>query len=418
MADTAAPTPRKKPKKLTPIAVENAKPGPQRREIPDGGCTGLYLVVQPNGHRSWAVRYRYAGQQRKLTFPGSIALSAARKLCADALHEVEKGNDPAAQRQAAKAKAVAARDDTVQAICEQYLKREGPKLRTVADIEATLRRNVYPVLGSRQIDSVKRTEITHLLDKIEDKIKGGRGNSGERTADLVLAYLRRVFHWHEKRTDEFRSPIIRGMSRYSIAAHARERWLDDAEIKALWAASAAPGPFPALIRFLLLTACRRSEGTGLRWDEISDGSWLLPAPRHKKTGEKEVDLFRPLSKAAQDLIAAQPRLGPFVFSVDGSKPITFGYTMATFRKNCGITERWTAHDLRRTARSLMSRAGVDPDIAERCIGHKIPGIRGTYDRHPYHPEMQIAFEKLAAQIEHIVAPPEGDKVVQFPQRQG
>jgi integrase len=393
MSPTPA-TPRKKPKKLTPIAVENAKPGPTRREISDGS-SGLYLVIQPNGHRSWAVRYRFHGQQRKITLAAALTLAAARREASAALHQVEQGTDPAEQRQAAKAKAIAAREDTVQAICEQYLKREGTKLRTLADVEATLRRNVYPVLGSRPIDSIKRTEITRLLDKIEDKIKAGRGNSGERTADLVLAYLRRVFHWHEKRTDEFRSPIIRGMSRYSIAAHARERWLDDAEIKALWAASAAPGPFPALIRFLLLTACRRSEGTGLRWDEISDGSWLLPAPRHKKTGEKEVDLFRPLSRRAQDLIAAQPRLGPFVFSVDGSKPITFGYTMATFRKNCGITERWTAHDLRRTARTLMSRAGVDPDIAERCIGHKIPGIRGTYDRHPYYPEMQKAFEALA-----------------------
>src|SRR5262249_24526343 len=66
--------------------------------------------------------------------------------------------------------------------------------------------------------------------------------------------------------------------------------------------------------------------------------------------------------------------------------------------------RWTLHDLRRTARTLMSRAGVDPDTAERCLGHVIGGVRGTYDRHEYHDEKKRAFETLAALIERIVNP--------------
>ena len=69
---------------------------------------------------------------------------------------------------------------------------------------------------------------------------------------------------------------------------------------------------------------------------------------------------------------------------------------------------WTLHDLRRTARSLMSRAGVNADHAERCLGHVIAGVRGTYDRHEYHAEKQHAFEALAALIERIVNPPEGN----------
>ncbi len=48
-------------KKLTAKAIENSKPGPQRREISDGG-SGLYLIVQPSGARSWALRYRYNGR--------------------------------------------------------------------------------------------------------------------------------------------------------------------------------------------------------------------------------------------------------------------------------------------------------------------------------------------------------------------
>jgi integrase len=66
--------------------------------------------------------------------------------------------------------------------------------------------------------------------------------------------------------------------------------------------------------------------------------------------------------------------------------------------------------LRRTARSLLSRAGVNPDVAERCLGHAIPGVRGIYDRHRYIDEMRHAFEALAAEIERIVHTPEGNVV--------
>ena len=66
--------------------------------------------------------------------------------------------------------------------------------------------------------------------------------------------------------------------------------------------------------------------------------------------------------------------------------------------------RWTLHDLRRTARSLMSRAGVPSDHAERCLGHVLLGIRGTYDRHEYLNEKRHAFEALAALIQRIVNP--------------
>jgi hypothetical protein len=414
MADTAAATPRKKPKKLTPISVANLRPSDKRREVPDGGCAGLYRVLQPSGATSWAVRYRVHGQQRKITLAGSLMLAAARREAAAALHQVEQGNDPSEQRKAAKAKAVAAREDTVQAVCEQYLKREGTKLRTGTIIEAILKRHVYPTLGRRQIDSIKRSEITRLIDKIEDRIKDDDGEySGERTADLVLSDLRRVFHWHEKRTDEFRSPIIRGMGRYNIKEHARSRVLDDDELKKLWAASEAAGPFNAFVRFLLLTTARRSEASGLPWSEIDDnGVWSLPAARNKT----KLDLIRPLSKPAQDLIAAQPRLGPYVFSFDGNHQLTVGRAMHAFREKCGIAAHWTIHDIRRTARTLMSRAGVNADHAERCLGHLIGGVRATYDPHEFFDEKKIAFETLASLIERIVNPP-GDTVVPMIRRQ-
>ncbi len=71
---------------------------------------------------------------------------------------------------------------------------------------------------------------------------------------------------------------------------------------------------------------------------------------------------------------------------------------------------WTLHDLRRTARSLMSRAGVRPDISERVLGHAIPGVQGVYDRHTYDSEKADALKRLSDLISKIVKPPKGNVV--------
>ncbi len=96
-----------------------------------------------------------------------------------------------------------------------------------------------------------------------------------------------------------------------------------------------------------------------------------------------------------------PRRGDFVFGVDGHYPLAGLYQRR--QAIAGVTG-WTLHDLRRTARSLMSRAGVPSDHAERCLGHVMPGVRGTYDRHEYHDEKRRALEALAALIARIVEP--------------
>jgi integrase len=63
---------------------------------------------------------------------------------------------------------------------------------------------------------------------------------------------------------------------------------------------------------------------------------------------------------------------------------------------------WTLHDLRRTAKTLMVRTGVRPDISERVLGHVIAGVEGTYDRHSYADEKRDALEKLARIIERVL----------------
>src|SRR5262249_40225913 len=99
------------------------------------------------------------------------------------------------------------------------------------------------------------SDIVRLLDGISDR-------NGPVTANRTLSILRRVFNWHAVRTDDFRSPIVRGMARPEIA---RDRILSDADVRAIWHASA--GPFGAMVHFLILTAARRNEAREMRWTE-------------------------------------------------------------------------------------------------------------------------------------------------------
>jgi integrase len=386
-------------KTLTAKSVENIKPPTERIEIPDGGCRGLYLVVQPSGRKSWAIRYRYGGRSVKLTLSGALTLAAARRDATNALHELERGNDPAAARKLAKVKAAIAAGDTVAAICAEYLQREGKKLRTAYQYERLLRRHVYPTLGDRQIDTVKRSEIVRILDKVED-------DSGARTADVTLAALRRIFNWFATRSDEFRSPIVRGMNRQNAADHRRSRILDDDEIRKLWTATADGQPFSALVRFLLLTTARRGEAAGMRWDEVRDGIWTLPASRSKT----KVEVARPLSQAAQAVLAGQPKIADWVFTTAaGTGPLqSFSEPKRALDSASGVSG-YRLHDLRRTSRSLLSRAGINGDVAEKCLGHSRGDIVERYDKYGFVPEMARAFEALASLIKRIVDP--GDSAV-------
>ena len=203
-------------KRLTDIAIRNLKSSATRYEMPDGAARGLYVVCQPSGRKGFAVRYRYNGKPRKLTLPSAITLAAARKLAAAAMHEVEQGRDPGVAKQEAAEKAALAAADTLQAICEEYSRREGAKLRTRDAQLATLKRHVFGPLGARPIASIKRKEIVRLLDSVADK-------SGARTADVVLAHLSRILGWHAIRDDEFHSPIVQGMARLMSDRAVRRR---------------------------------------------------------------------------------------------------------------------------------------------------------------------------------------------------
>jgi len=142
----------------------------------------------------------------------------------------------------------------------------------------------------------------------------------------------------------------------------------------------------------------------MRWEDVSvDGEWRIPTEeREKGTGG-----FLVLPDLALEIIRKQPRLSdnPYVFAGRGKGHFS-GYSKCKRALDTKLTniEPWVLHDLRRTARSLMSRAGVRPDIAERVLGHAIAGVEGVYDRHDYRDEKADALERLAQLVSSIINP--------------
>jgi integrase len=391
---------------LTDLAIKNLKPGRVRQEIPDRGCAGLYLIVQPSGHKAFAARFRFQGRSKKLSL-GAMPLAAARKAATAALHEAKEGRDPTATKRQEKAEQRSVAATTFRSVAEKYMtvkagmRRDGDRVTFSGDIRTAprqlrdLERAILPTLGHRPVVEIRRSEIVALLDKIQME-------SGLVAADRALALIRCVMNWHATRADNFVPPIVRGMARTKTKERARERILTDNEIRAIWN-SKESGPFPALVRFLLLTGARRAEAARMTWEELDGGDWILPASRNKTKKE----LARPLSAAALAVIEGQRSDCPFIFS-KGQKAIsTFGRDKPPFDAAVGLSN-WRLHDLRRTARSLLSRAGIAADIGERCLGHIIGGVRGTYDRHEYYDEKKHAYDALAAMIERIANPPKGN----------
>jgi len=298
---------------------------------------------------------------------------------------------------------------TFKDIAESWIKRhvDGNKLRSKPEIERILTKYVYPKWKDRAFLEITRREVNDLLDEVVD-------NHGRSQADAVLAQVRAVMTWFQSRDENYTSPIVRGMRR-NKNRKARDRVLSDDEIRALWKASDGSGAFGAILKVLLLTAQRREKVARMQWGDITDGTWTIAADDREKGTVGKVAL----PQGVIEILEKQPRLAgnPHVFH--GSRrgrrrskntlTIPPAFNSWSQRKqelddHLPGMKPWTIHDLRRTARSLMSRAGVRPDIAERVLGHAIPGVEGVYDRHQYDEEKADALRRLAALIEGIVNP--------------
>jgi integrase len=368
----------------------------KRRIVWDALIPGLGVRVTDRGVKTFVLVTRYPGSQspapRSLgTYP-AISLEAAREKARAWLELIANGIDPTQH-------AIRKREQTFRRIAEEYFQRKAKDHRSRAWTEAAMARLVYPTFGPRPIEAINRTDIVRLLDRIEDE-------RGPAMANRTLGIINRVMNFHASRSDDFRSPIVRGMGRGTEKA--RSRVLSDDELRAIWKATTDYPAYGPLFRFILLTATRRNEAGQMRWSELDGQSWTIPASRYKT----KLDHLIPLSDLALSVLPE--RKGQFVFSLTGRWAIqNYSRHKRAIDAASGVSG-WVIHDLRRTARSLLSRAGIASDHAERCLGHVIGGVRGIYDRHEYLDEKARAFEALAAQVQRIIDPSE--KVVAIRKR--
>jgi integrase len=353
---------------------------------------GFVVRVTKNGVVSFCLDYRghlhTIGRWDKSPGGGDTSLARGIIRAKELAASLAAGADPRPVRTRKIAEAAAPKGETVGSVIDRYLDRmrkDRPDFRTINDVARILAR-VKEILGNHPAHELRRADVADALDTIAD--------TGTRLmADRSFFLFQACWRWASDRDERLGWPFTKGMRR--VKPQPRTRILSDDELARVWAATSDGSPYSRYMRFLLTTAARRAEAM-LPWDELdaTRGVWSLPASRNKI----KADLARPLSKIALSQL------------VMNGEPCAFSFTngavtrqLSALLKRSGTTG-WRLHDLRRTARSLMSRAGVPGEHAERCLGHVAPIIQRTYDRHTFDLEMRTAYEKLATLIEQIVNP--------------
>jgi integrase len=371
---------------------------------PDPEMPGHGVRVLPDGPASYYTicRDRF-GKQRWVRL-GSIAelkIDESRERARAVIRRLKDGLEPF--------EAPPVRPDTVADVIANWLQRhvEAKGLRRGGEMRRLLEKHVIPVWGERAFAEIRRSDIARLLDAVEDA-------HGPWIADAVLSTLRAVASWYATRHDTYVPPFTKNMRRVPAEDRKRSRFLNDDELCRVWlAAEAEDSVFAKFVMLLLLTAQRREKVATMRWSDLSDdGVWTIRTESAREKGHAGVLKLPPL---AMQIICSLPRFVSNEYVFAGRRPgepiAGFAPLHTTFKARCGV-DGWTLHDLRRTARSLLSRTTVRPDIGERCLGHAVGGaIAQTYDRHDYRDEMGNALAKLAALIETIVRGEPGGNVL-------
>lgn len=388
---------------FTARAVELQKPDPGKRlEIADSTLPGFYLVVQPSGAKSWAVRYRADGKSRKLTlgpYP-RLGLADARERARTALQAVSEGRDPAGERTAVLQEQAAAARLTFGAVVADFIQRYAkPRNRSWPEAERLLSRGDLAPWQERDVRSIGRRDVLDVIDAMVE-----RGAPVQ--ANRQFAAMRKLFGWAVERGILDTSPMA--TLKPPSPEVARDRVLTDAELRAIWLAASEIGyPFGHAVQLLILTGQRRAEVLEAEWREFDlDGrQWTIPRQRAKNDRAHVVALSEPVVA----ILSALPRIGQparFLFTTTGSTPFS-GISKASERLSKLAAahmpaeqeiEPWRLHDLRRTFASGCARRGVSIHVVEKILNHTsgtFGGIVGVYQRHDFADERQAALSNWA-----------------------
>jgi integrase len=408
-------------KKLTDLFVDKAAaPSTGRLEYFDTTFPALALRVTSNGHKSWSLFYRHGGRLRRYTIGNYPAFdpAAARKAASSALHRLAEGIDPGEEKRVRRNAPKPLADD-FESFAREYLERQVKRNTAASTYRETARiieQDVIPEWGKRSIGSIAKRDVIALVDM---KVASG----AEVQANRILARLRTLFGWGVEK-DRLTANPCDGL-KPPTKEKARDRVLNEAEIRAFWGATEELGwPFGSLFRLLILTGQRRDEVATMEWSEIDLERRVWSLPREKAKNDQGHDVH--LSQQAVDLLLALPRIeGGLVFSTN-SRTAVSGFSRSKERLD-GLMAKslvhevdpWILHDLRRTAATGMAGLRVLPHVVDRILNHTSGTIRGVarvYNRFDYAEDRKAALEAWGRKVDAIVSGAAASNVVELVER--
>jgi integrase len=382
-------------------------------EIPEKGRVEYFDKTTPNfalrvtasGHRSWVCFYRHKGDLRRYTlgpYP-QLGLGDARQKAKEILRRAAKGEDPAAEKNRER------KAETFRELAERYLEEHAKaKKRSWRADRNIIHKDLIPRFGSRKAAEITRRDILEMLKAIK-----GRGAAIQSNRTLEIA--RKLFNWAIGEELVESSPCDR-VPKLS-PENQRTRVLSAGEIRTLWTTlDNRPPLVAAAYRLMLATGQRSIEVLGAKRDEIgADGWWTIPSGRVKNKTEHRVWLNEIARRVIADIephaLEVVAHLDPktratakeWIFpSWDGGHLRYLHKTHGRLCKASGIAD-FKIHDLRRTAASCMSAAGISRLTIRKILNHKEREITAVYDRYSYAPEIRHALDAWGARIEEIVS---------------
>lgn len=375
---------------LTDSIVRSAKVQDKRFDLYDAKVRGFGIRVQTSGTKSWFVMRRVNGRMtRKVIgrYP-AMSLADARNDAAALLSKMARGVTSKMDN-----------DFFFDDVVEEWIERDQQKNKTRQQVRNAIELHVRAALTGRKIDSISKSDINKIIDKISDSGAGVQANR-------VLAFLRRFFNWCIER-DLLKSNPTLGIPK-PTREFGRDRVLSLSELRAVFSAAENLGyPYGPLIQMLILTGQRRNEVGEAIWEEIDipNATWTIASERSKNGQAHVVGLSLPLIKLLQSLPKTDGQ--NLLFSTTQTRPVN-GYSKVKVRLDLlSDVNSWTLHDLRRTfATHATEKLKIDPVVVDKILNHQSGAVRGiaaVYQRGAYLKQRREALEKWAEFVGDLIA---------------
>lgn len=392
---------------LTDLEIRRLRPVSQDFYLADGN--GLFLRVYPSGKKTWTLRYTFRGERKRFglgSYP-AVSLAMARERVALALRDIETGIDPGAKARDERNKAKL--DPTFQDLLEEFWERELSKTKSGGERRRLVVKDALPSWKRRKVRDITRRDAVLLIDKVRERAPTG--------ANRLQGVLVRMFNFAAERGMIEFSPLG-GMRKTRETP--RSRVLSDEEIKLFWEAMNLENTeidiyrlTKLALKMILLTGQRPGEVANMKWENLTDSWWVIPADARKNNEENRIPIV-PMMQDILDEAKIYSSDSSWVFRSTHNEgtPITVGAMTNAIRRHwseMGISGGFCSHDLRRTLRTRLAEIGIDDVIAERVLGHKLQGLLKVYNRYSYEKEKRQAMLAWERRLQSILGltPTEG-----------